>query len=77
MTWSITYYSKRVFDSVKKMPKRIKARYMVLTERMEERGPDLGGPHTRAMGGGLFEIRKAQEGIARFFYCTKIEKEND
>jgi len=58
------------------MPKRIKARYVVLTERMEERGPDLGMPHTRAMGEGLFEIRvKAQEGIARFFYCTKIENE--
>lgn len=30
-------------------------------------------PHTRAMGGGLFELRlKAAEGIARVFYCTMI-----
>ncbi len=30
-------------------------------------------PHTRAMGGGLFELRiQAQEGIARVFYCTLI-----
>lgn len=38
---------------------------------MEVYGPDLGMPHTRAMGQGLFELRlKAQEGIARVFYCT-------
>ncbi len=30
-------------------------------------------PHTRAMGGGLFEIRaKGREGIGRAFYCTVI-----
>lgn len=40
---------------------------------MEAFGPDLGMPHTRAMGGGLFELRiKAAEGIARVFYCTVI-----
>lgn len=49
---------------------------MVLTERMEEVGPDLGMPHTRPMGDGLFELRvKAEEGIARIFYCTHIKKE--
>lgn len=38
-------------------------------------GPDLGMPHTRAMGGGLFELRlKAAEGIARVFYCTVVGK---
>lgn len=36
-------------------------------------GPDLGLPHTRAMGGGLIELRlKGAEGIARVFYCTLI-----
>jgi phage-related protein len=38
---------------------------------MEIYGPDLGMPHTRAMGEGLFELRlKAAEGVARVFYCT-------
>lgn len=38
---------------------------------MEVFGPNLGMPHTRAMGDGLFELRmKAAEGIARVFYCT-------
>ncbi len=42
---------------------------------MEAFGPDLGMPHTRAMGGGLFELRlKAAEGIARVFYCTVIDR---
>ena len=42
---------------------------------MEAFGPDLGMPHTRAMGRGLFELRiKAAEGIARVFYCTVIER---
>ena len=38
---------------------------------MESFGSDLGMPHTRAMGGGLFELRlKSAAGIARVFYCT-------
>jgi phage-related protein len=42
---------------------------------MELYGPDLGLPHTRAMGEGLFELRlKSAEGIARVFYCTMMGK---
>lgn len=42
---------------------------------MEIYGPDLGMPHTKAMGGGLFELRiKSVEGIARVFYCTVVGK---
>jgi phage-related protein len=38
-----------------------------------EFGPDLGMPHTRAMGDRLFEVRaKAIEGIGRAFYCTLV-----
>jgi phage-related protein len=30
-------------------------------------------PHTRAMGGGLFELRpNGKEGIGRVFYCTQV-----
>ena len=33
----------------------------------------MGLAHTRAMGGGLFEVRaKGREGIGRAFYCTVI-----
>jgi len=32
-------------------------------------------PHTKAIEAGLFELRiKGKEGIARAFYCTKVEK---
>lgn len=40
---------------------------------MEEYGPNLGMPHTRALGNGLFEIRaKAEDGIGRVFFCTVV-----
>jgi phage-related protein len=55
---------------------RLLARYLRYTDRMEVYGPDLGMPHTRAMGGGLFELRlKAAVGIARVLYCTMIGRE--
>ncbi len=55
------------------MPAGFLARNLRCTDRMEIYGPDLGMPHTRAMGDGLFELRlKASEGIARVFYCILI-----
>ena len=49
------------------------ARFVRYAERMEIYGPDLGMPHTRSMGDGLFELRlKAAEGIGRVFYCTLV-----
>lgn len=57
------------------LPAGLVARFVRYAEKMETFGPDLGMPHTRAMGGGLFELRlKAAEGIARVFYCTVIER---
>ena len=57
------------------MPAGFLARYLRYTDRMEVFGPDLGMPHTRAIGGGLFELRlKAVEGIARIFYCMVVGK---
>ena len=38
-------------------------------------GPNLGEPHTKAFGEGLFELRlNGAEGIARVFFCTLIGK---
>ena len=52
------------------LPKGLQARYIHLTERLRTFGPDLGMPHTRALGKGLFELRaKSKEGIARIFFC--------
>ncbi|MYF75100.1 MAG: type II toxin-antitoxin system RelE/ParE family toxin, partial [Gemmatimonadetes bacterium] len=47
----------------------------LLTDRMEKFGPNLGMPHTRAMGNGIFELRlRAKEGIARVFFCTIVNR---
>ncbi len=57
------------------MPAGFLARYLRYADRMAAYGPDLGMPHTRAMGQGLFELRlMASEGLARIFYCTMIGK---
>jgi len=45
------------------LPADFLGRYLRYSDRMEVYGPDLGMPHTRAMGEGL---------IARVFYCTMV-----
>ncbi|OEU49526.1 MAG: hypothetical protein BA861_09525 [Desulfobacterales bacterium S3730MH5] len=46
-----------------------------LTDLLLEFGSNLGLPHTKPMGKGLFELRvKSNEGIARVFFCTKVGK---
>lgn len=70
MVWTIAYYSTALQQDILSLPAGIQARYARLAERMLVMGPDLGMPHTRALGGGLFEIRaKSTEGIGRVFYC--------
>lgn len=75
MQYTLTYYSKAVEDAVFALPALLQARYINLSERMIEHGANLGAPHTKAFGGGLFELRlKSAEGIARVFYCALIGK---
>lgn len=55
------------------LPDTLAARCVVLSRRMVAMGPNLGEPHTKAMGQGLFELRlKGSEGIARVLYCTQV-----
>ena len=56
-TWQITYYNERVQRDVWAMPAGIVADYLRLTEAMALYGADLRMPHSRAMRGGLFELR--------------------
>jgi phage-related protein len=70
MDWEIHYHSEELQRSIMKFAPGIQARYVHLTERMVAFGPNLGMPHSRAMGNGLFELRmKSKEGIGRVFYC--------
>jgi phage-related protein len=71
MEWEIVYYSVDLQNAILAFPVGIQARYIHLTERMQIFGPDLGMPHTRALGKGLFELRmKSKEGIGRVFFGT-------
>jgi phage-related protein len=73
MNWTISYYSESLQNEILDLPAGFLARFLRYADRMELYGPDLGMPHTRAMGEGLFELRlKAAEGIARVFYCTMM-----
>ncbi len=73
MDYEIRYYSEAVQEEIAELPDTLAARYIVLTRRMQAVGPNLGEPHTKAMGAGLFELRlKGAEGIARVFFCTLV-----
>ena len=75
MDYTITYHSETVQEEILALPDSLAARYIVLTRRMVALGPNLGEPHTKALGEGLFELRlKGAEGIARVFFCTLVGK---
>ena len=72
MSWRVTFYSVTLEQEILQLPPAFVARFLRYTERMGTFGPDLGMPHTRALGEGLFELRlKGPGGIARIFYCTR------
>lgn len=74
MEWKFFYYSNRVKRDILSLPKELLAEFYAMQKIMEEKGPSLGMPYTRAMGDGLFEMRlNDKDGIARVFYCM-IEK---
>jgi phage-related protein len=76
MAYTITYYNDALQTEIMSLPDTLQARYIGLTARMIENGANLGEPHTKAFGDGLFELRlKGAEGIARVFYCTLVGRQ--
>ena len=76
MSWKVTFYSERVEKEMLKFPVGILADLLHILEMIEELGPNLGKPHTAAMGDGLFEIRaKGKEGIGRSFFAIVVNEE--
>lgn len=58
---------------VESWPVDVLADYARLIELLAEHGPKLRLPHSRALGGGLFELRpRGRSGIGRAFYCFVI-----
>jgi len=46
-----------------------------MVELLMEFGPNLRMPHSRAIGGGLFELRpRGKEGVGRVFYCFVVRQ---
>lgn len=71
MDWTVSFFSEKVAKETKEFPKGILANFLHITDMIQDFGPNLGLPHTKAMGKGLFEIRaKGKEGIGRSLFCT-------
>jgi phage-related protein len=59
--------------AIKAWPVDVVADYARIVELLTEHGPNLRLPHSRAFGGGLFELRpRGKSGIARAFYCYLV-----
>ena len=76
MNWTIDFYSKKIEQDIKQWPKGIRAKFTWIVDLIEEFGPDeIGMPHIKPLGKGLFEIRaKGLEGIGRAFFCIEKRK---
>lgn len=75
MNYSIDFYNTDVENDILALPPTLLARYFSLADRMIVFGANLGEPHTKAFGDGLFELRlKGAKGIARVFYCTLVNR---
>jgi phage-related protein len=71
MPWTVEFADSRVEAALAALQPGFVARFIRYAERMQLFGPDLGMPHTRAMGDGLHELRlKGPDGSARVFYCV-------
>jgi phage-related protein len=73
INYTIEYFHSRVKAEIESWPDDLLADYARLVELLMEFGPNLRMPHSRAMGGGLFELRpRGREGIGRAFYCFVV-----
>jgi phage-related protein len=71
MNWKVDFYNDAVMESINKWPPKIYAKFINIVDLIEEFGPvDVGMPHIKPFGQGLFEIRaKGKEGLGRAFFC--------
>jgi phage-related protein len=73
--FELEYFHERVLSEIESWPADVLADYARLAELLMEHGPSLRLPHSRAFGGGLFELRpRGRSGIGRAFYCFMVGK---
>jgi len=73
MSWDIETYKNRngkevVQDFIFKMQPSTQGKMTRLLDMLENFGPELTMPHTRPMGGGLYELRVRGRQEVRIFY---------
>jgi phage-related protein len=67
MQYTIEFFSQSVEDDIFDLPETLLALFFSLADRMTTSGANLGEPHTKAMGDGLFELRlKGAEGQLQY-----------
>lgn len=76
MRWRVDFYSDRVMEEIEAWPTRMWAKFAKVVELIEKVGPeDIGMPHIKPLGQGLFEIRvKTDEGLGRAPFCLRSGK---
>lgn len=56
MNWKINYCNDALEEAILCLPDTLLARYIRLTRLMTQYGPNIGMPHVKALGRGLFEL---------------------
>ena len=75
MAYTIEYFHPRVLAEIESWPVDIVADYARIAELLMQHRPSLRLPHSRAFGGGLFELRlRGRTGIGRAFYCFLVDQ---
>lgn len=74
--WEIVLACDAVLDEIRSLPADIQARYLRLTDMIEEHGPQaLGMPHVKPLEKGLWELRlTGKDGIGRVLYIASTGK---
>lgn len=72
MPYSVEYFNRDVLAAIEDWPVDLLAAYVRVMELLMELGPHIGMPHSRALGGGLFELRfRARDTTGRAAYCYR------
>lgn len=68
MVYRLSYYNETVEAEFDAWPVGLRARFRALTVRMEAHGPNLGMPHTRALGMAFLKsVPKPMKELAELF----------
>jgi len=73
MKFEVEYYDQQLKEEIMEWSSDLYADFLRLVSLIEEFGPMLRLPHSRAMGDGLFELRpRGRSVIGRAFYCFLV-----